>query len=90
MDYLALRRLPTNKRLELVKQASINLFHNKDLETLLAYMLIETETDTTLEGEALNVDVNRKAMMRDGVTAIFDEMQSHVEDQATGDDYDDD
>lgn len=84
MDYLALRRLPTNKQLSLVKKASVNLFHNEDLETLLAYMLIQTETGVDLHGEALSVDVNRKAMMRDGITAIFDEMQSHIEDQAIG------
>jgi hypothetical protein len=78
-----------NKRLLLVKRASQNLFENEDLETLVAYMLIETETDDRLQGEALTVDVNRKAMMRDGITAICDEMQSHVSEQA-GDNDDDD
>lgn len=89
MDYLALRRLPMSKRQSLVRDASANLYYNDDFETLLAHMLIETETDTTLEGVALSTDVNRKAMMRDGVTAIFDEMQSLLDGQAIGESDDD-
>lgn len=87
MDYLALRRLPLKIRLSQVEAAAKNLYHNEDLETLLAHMLIETETNALLTGGNMVADVNRKAMMRDGVTAIFDEMQNVIDAQAHEEHY---